>query len=126
MVGKWKNWWVRGVDWIHLERDARPLALFRVVFFSIMMLEVIDFEQMMPLLIDEIPFVSPSDWRFDFLFSAWKVALLGVILGLPSRSWAIVNWVFCVGFFNSVQPLRIPYVLCVDGCFFSFHVCGFQ
>lgn len=80
-----KKWIPIAVKWLHTERDARPLAVFRMVFFSIMLMEVVGFEDIMPLLVDEVPFDSPSDWRYGHLFGVWKVVLVAVILGAPSR-----------------------------------------
>ena len=98
-----KKWIPIAVKWLHTERDARPLAVFRMVFFSIMLMEVVGFEDIMPLLVDEVPFDSPSDWRYGHLFGVWKVVLVAVILGTPSRFWRVANWVFAFGFFNAVD-----------------------
>jgi len=68
-----------------------------------MFLEVLDFEELMPLLVDETPLVNPSDWNYHWIFGFWKVVLVGVILGMPSKFWRITNWVFAVSFFNSVD-----------------------
>lgn len=94
------------ISFLHEGRLAWPLGVFRIVFFSIMFLEVLDFEELMPLLVDETPLLNPSDWNYHWIFGFWKVVLAGVILGLPSKFWRIANWVFAVGFFNSVDAFE--------------------
>ena len=77
--------------WLGKSRDATPLAVFRVLFFTIMLWEVTVFESYSPLLIDAIPDSVTSDWDVSRLFLFWKFVLGGVILGFGGPWLRMVN-----------------------------------
>ena len=92
--------------WLGKSRDATPLAVFRVLFFTIMLWEVTVFESYSPLLIDAIPDSVTSDWDVSRLFLFWKFVLGGVILGFGGPWLRMVNWALTVAIFNSCHLLE--------------------
>ena len=86
--------------------DASGLAVFRVLYATILLCELIQLKFFDELIFDKIPFIVPSDVDFDYGFHVWifSVVLLG--LGLFTRVATIINYTLSLLFIGTIQTFE--------------------
>ena len=83
--------------------DGTGLALFRIVFSTVLLAEVVNLFYFKELIFDAVPFIEPSEMSFAGPLVLWMVAVVLLLLGLFTRAAALANYVFILLFFSSVR-----------------------
>ncbi|MGI4738386.1 MAG: hypothetical protein ACRYG7_24725 [Janthinobacterium lividum] len=83
--------------------DGTGLALFRIVFSTVLLAEVLHLFYFRHLVFDVIPFVEMGEIGFTTPLILWMATLVLLILGLFTRTAALVNYGFCLVFFASLK-----------------------
>ena len=83
------------------EIDPIGLAVFRISYFFVVMLEVIHFYDWRHVIFDKIPYLVKSEINFQFIFLFWFIAIFFLIIGYKTRIASIVNYIFSVLIFSS-------------------------
>ena len=89
--------------------SAIPLAIFRISFAFVLLLEVIQMIYFKELLFSELPYVESISPIILRLLCIWTVVLLLIMLGINTRTAAIVNYVLSVAFLGYIdQDIETP------------------
>jgi predicted DCC family thiol-disulfide oxidoreductase YuxK len=83
--------------------DGLGLAVFRIVFCSVLLAEVLHLFYFRHLIFDVIPFVEVAEIGFTTPLLLWMATLLLLIFGLYTRPAALVNYGFALVFFASLK-----------------------
>lgn len=89
--------------WYDKKIDATGLALFRIFYFLVFFCEIAQMFYFKELIFDKIPFVDPYEINFTWAFYAWFVCIWCLILGLKTRTMAIVNYAFTLVFLSTIS-----------------------
>ncbi len=87
--------------WYDKKIDAAGLGLFRIFYFLVFFCEIAQMFYFKELIFDKIPFVDPYEINFKWAFYAWFVCIWCLILGLKTRTMAIVNYAFTLVFIST-------------------------
>ncbi|MEO8085338.1 MAG: DCC1-like thiol-disulfide oxidoreductase family protein [Bacteroidota bacterium] len=80
--------------------DATGLAVFRISYSLVLLMEVIQLYYFRHLVFDTIPFLKPSELNFGPIIILWIGVILFIVMGLFTRTAAIINYLFTVLFFG--------------------------
>ena len=83
--------------------DGIGLAVFRVVFCAVLLVEVGQLFYFRHLIFDIVPFVEVAEIGFTTPLLLWMATLVLLMLGLWTRPAAAVNYGFCLVFFSSLK-----------------------
>lgn len=83
--------------------DGSGLAVFRIVFCSVLLAEVAHMFYFRHLIFDPIPFVEPAEIGSTVPLVLWMATLLLLILGLHTRPAAVANYGFALMIFSSLK-----------------------
>ncbi len=83
--------------------DGTGLAIFRIVFCTVLLAEVGHLFYFRHLVFDVVPFVEVSEIGFTTPLLLWMATLVLLVLGLFTRPAALVNYGFCLVFFSSLK-----------------------
>src|SRR5690554_1600910 len=83
--------------------DAKGLALFRIAFALVLLGEVIQLYYFRHLTFDKIPYVVPGEIEMWPVLLFWMGALIFVILGLFTRTAAIINYILSVAVIGTMS-----------------------
>ena len=72
--------------------SSRNLAIFRILYSVVLLLEVIRLYRFKELVYDSMPFLEPSVIAVPFAFYAWILSILCLILGYKTRFFASINY----------------------------------
>ena len=72
--------------------SSRNLAIFRMLYSVVLLLEVIRLYRFKELVYDSMPFLEPSVIAVPFAFYAWILSILCLILGYKTRFFACINY----------------------------------
>jgi predicted DCC family thiol-disulfide oxidoreductase YuxK len=78
--------------------SAVPLALFRIAFAVVNLLEVENLLDLRAFIFDPVPGVDRAHWGITAGLVAWGIALVALLVGFRTRLAAVANYVFSVGF----------------------------
>lgn len=87
--------------------DSTGLAIFRICFSSVLMLQVLLFFRFKHMIFDRIPFVYVGEIEPDLMLGFWLVTTICLILGLFTRTATIVNYCFAVIVFGSNKQWEV-------------------
>lgn len=76
-------------------------GLFRISFFTCLLLEVLEIARL-----QSIIFGAPPSVFYSFLFGAWSLTLIAIIIGYKSRIASIVNYCFVVAFIGQFSDFE--------------------
>lgn len=83
--------------------DGTGLAVFRIVFCSVLLLDVGHLFYFRHLIFDVVPFIEVSEIGFTAPLLLWMATLLLLVLGLHTRAAAVVNYGFALVLFSSLK-----------------------
>src|SRR5690606_15745147 len=84
-------------SWLYDKQiDAKGLAVFRIAFALVLLGEVIQLYYFRHLTFDKIPYLIPGEIEMWPILLFWMGALIFVILGLFTRTAAIINYILTV------------------------------
>lgn len=83
--------------------DGTGLAIFRIVFSTVLLAEVLHLFYFRHLIFDVIPFVEVGEIGFTTPLLLWMATLVLLILGLFTGPATLVNYGFCLVFFSSLK-----------------------
>jgi len=83
--------------------DGIGLAVFRIVFCSVLLLDVGHLFYFRHLIFDVVPFIEVSEIGFTAPLLLWMATLLLLVLGLHTRAAAVVNYGFALVLFSSLK-----------------------
>jgi predicted DCC family thiol-disulfide oxidoreductase YuxK len=86
--------------------DAIGLSVFRVLYGSILLIEIVHLYKFRHLVFDKDPFVYSGEIESSYLLYFWMVTLVCLILGLFTRAATIVNYIFTVLVFSSAHKFE--------------------
>lgn len=93
------------------------LSIFRIVYTSVLLCEVIHFYYFRHLIFDKIPFLDPAEIDFGIPIKIWMTALIFSILGLFTRL-TMINEHFHVGLFwdamNNINLQEAKFIIKVN------------
>ena len=84
----------------HKKIDGTGLAIFRIAFCFVQLCEVINLFYFRHLVYDDIPYLEAGEVDFSFGLILWGITLVFLMLGLFTRTSAIINYVLalvCIG-----------------------------
>lgn len=83
--------------------DGTGLALFRICFSLVLLLEILHKLYFRHLVYDGIPYIIESQINYALIFIIWIIVLFGIIVGLYTRFFTIISYIFTVLFLNSLN-----------------------
>lgn len=85
------------VGYIYDQRvSSIPLAIFRILFSILFIVEIWQMFYFRSLVFDHQPFIDKSNVSVTVLLFIWICALFFVLIGFKTRMAAIINYIFCV------------------------------
>ena len=78
------------------ETSPLPLAIFRIAYGLVLLVEVCQLFYFRHLVFDEIPYLRPAETAQTYALAAWIVAVCCLILGLYTRTACLVNYILSV------------------------------
>lgn len=78
--------------------DATGLAIFRIAFFLVFFMEVLQMFEFRHLVYDTVPFIQPADIEPSYILVSWLLTIGCLVLGLFTRVAAIINYILTVHF----------------------------
>lgn len=102
--------------------DGTGLAIFRIVFCTVQLLEILQLFYFRHLVYDVVPFVVPYEVNLGIPLAVWAGITVLLILGLFTRTAAIINYIFTLVFMATckVYPYHMFYVYQCVGILFIF------
>ncbi|MCB0036564.1 MAG: hypothetical protein KDE51_21175, partial [Anaerolineales bacterium] len=76
--------------------SAFPLAVFRITFVFMCLIEAIENTYFRHLIFDFVPYLEPSRISTKPIFFIWIICLLFLLVGFKTRQAAIINYIFTV------------------------------
>jgi len=76
--------------------DAKGLAIFRIIFCSILLADVIQLIYFRQLIFDKVPYLVPYEIEVWPILMFWAAALVFIIFGLFTRIATIINYILTV------------------------------
>jgi hypothetical protein len=88
------------------------LGLFRILFFSCQIFELIQIIFFKHLIFDPIPILSPTHHEREIFLIAWLITLICIVIGYKTKTALIVNYIFNLFFFSvtTLFEYHIDYV----------------
>ena len=83
--------------------DGTGLGIFRIIFFSVLLCEVIQLFNFRHLIYDTIPFIKTYEINFFVPLIIWMLVLMFMITGIFTRMASVINYIMCLMFFSSAQ-----------------------
>lgn len=119
MFGKISNIFKRIYD---NQIDGTGLAIFRIVFCTVQLLEILHLFYFRHLVYDVVPFVVPYEVNLAVPLAIWAGITMLLIFGLFTRTAAIINYIFTLVFMSTckVYPYHMFYVYQCVGILFVF------
>ncbi|MDC7995703.1 HTTM domain-containing protein [Altibacter sp. HG106] len=91
------------VEKLYLKKiSAKGLAVFRILFFFNLFLEVYWIYGKHELYFDPIPFLIPAEVNMGLWLILWMGVLMCLVLGVATRLFSVLNYLFAVYVFNKV------------------------
>ena len=87
--------------YLDLKVDSKRLAIFRIVYSSILLMEVVHMFYFRRLIFDRIPFIDAYEINFTIPIIIWIISIFSLILGFKTKISSIINFIFSVIFFGS-------------------------
>ncbi len=84
------------------------LAIFRIVYFSILLIELGQLLYFKEIIFDKIPFVQPSEFDVQLLLWVWLGVAAALLLGLFTATMTKINYIFSLIFFASLSSFDYP------------------
>lgn len=81
--------------------DASGLAIFRMAYTIILLMELLQLYLHRSIIYDKVPFKEIGEFNPDLLFKFWFVIVIFLLVGLFTRFSTIVNYLFSVIIFSS-------------------------
>jgi hypothetical protein len=90
-----------------------PLGVFRIAYGIVLFCEVAQMLYDAPLLEDPVPFFAPGEIRLTYILIAWLAALVLLMLGLFTRTAAIVSYVagLCTTSIFTTFEYHVDYII---------------
>jgi hypothetical protein len=88
-------------NFLFKEIDPIGLAVFRIAYFAVVLLEVLHFYKWRHVFFDRVPYEIKSEINFQFIFLFWFISVVFLIIGFRTRIASIVNYIFTVIIFSS-------------------------
>lgn len=83
--------------------DGTGLAVFRILFFTVQLAEILHIYYFRHLIFDVVPFVQPYEISLAIPLLIWAATTFLLIIGLFTRPAAVANYFFTLLFFASFQ-----------------------
>ncbi|CAN5633016.1 hypothetical protein BH11BAC1_BH11BAC1_21710 [soil metagenome] len=80
--------------------DGFGLAVFRIFYSLVFLMEVVQLYYFRHLVFDPVPFLKPSELDFGPVLIIWMVCILFITVGIFTRTAVIINYLFTVLFFG--------------------------
>lgn len=81
---------------IDFQESTYPLAVFRVIFASVFLLETLQNFYFRSLFFDQIPFFPNIEWVVTTIFLVWIFCLIALLLGYKVLFFGIINYLLAV------------------------------
>ncbi|WCO02514.1 DCC1-like thiol-disulfide oxidoreductase family protein [Psychroserpens ponticola] len=82
--------------------SSKGLGVFRILFSSVFLLEVIRIFKFRQLYFDPIPFIQTSALSEEVPFVIWMIALFMLVIGAFTRVAALINYIFILIYISSI------------------------
>jgi predicted DCC family thiol-disulfide oxidoreductase YuxK len=102
--------------------DGTGLALFRILFSVVLLLELTQMYYFRHLIFDKIPYVEYSEIDFSVPLSIWMLSVICLTFGFHTRIASIINYIFSVTIFGTLSSYEyhIFYVYLMTSFLFMF------
>lgn len=101
----WRNPFAWLAQWVarayDKQIDATGLALYRIAYSLVLLLEIKDAYHFRHLRYDQIPYIIPNELDFKYAMIIWMGVVVCMILGLFTRVATIASWAFTLAMFST-------------------------